>query len=201
MSAPARLPRAQRRDEILRGAARAFVDRGYVATSMEEIASESGITKLIVYRHFESKADLYRAVLTDVVDSIKDADLRGLEAGVGPSSHARALLCAARANPDGFRLLFRHAVREPEFAEFTEASRRGGVEFARGLLSPVLASGYLLDWAAETALGFTVQATLNWLDSGDPASDEEFVALATRSLEALVHTWIAHESKRSEELE
>lgn len=162
---------------------------------MDEIAAESGITKLIVYRHFESKADLYRAVLTDVVDSIREADVRGLEAGAGPSSHARALLSAARENPDGFRLLFRHAVREPEFAEFTEASRRGGVAFARGLLAPVLADGHLLDWAAETALGFTVQATLNWLDSGDPARDDEFVALATASLEALVLTWIAHDAQ------
>lgn len=199
MAVPTRLPRAQRRSEILRGAARAFADGGYAATSMDEIAAESGITKLIVYRHFESKADLYRAVLTDVVDSIRDADVRGLESGAGPSSHARALLSAARENPDGFRLLFRHAVREPDFAEFTEASRRGGVEFARGLLSPVIADASLLDWAAETALAFTVQATLIWLDSGDPARDAEFVAIATSSLEALVLTWIAHDGERPEE--
>lgn len=167
---------------------------------MEEIAAASGITKLIVYRHFESKADLYRAVLTDVVDSIKDADVQGLADGAGASTHARALMSAARENPDGFRLLFRHAAREPEFAGFTDAIRRDGVEFARGLLSQLFPDGQLLDWGAETALGFTVQATLNWLDSGDPARDDEFVGLATRSLEALVLTWLAHDAERPAEV-
>ena len=47
------LPRAARQAAILSGAAHAFARAGYAATSMEDIAAASGITKLIVYRHFD----------------------------------------------------------------------------------------------------------------------------------------------------
>lgn len=53
----------------------------------------------------------------------------------------------------------------------------------------------LLGWAAETALSFSVQATLNWLDSGDADRDDEFVGLATASLEALVRTWAVRDGE------
>ena len=41
---------------------------GFAATSMEDVAEACGVTKLIVYRHFDSKEDLYRAILQRVFD-------------------------------------------------------------------------------------------------------------------------------------
>lgn len=184
-----RLGREERRRSILRSAARTFSAGGYAATSMDAIAAEAGITKLIVYRHFESKDDLYRQILGEVVTAIRTAETAGLDAGVGPSVHARALLHAARTNPDGFRLLFRHAAREPEFAGFAERSWRRAVKFALALVSPWLPDVALHRWAAETVVAFLVTSTLNWLDHGEPERDEEFVALLTASLGALVSTW------------
>ena len=35
---------------------------------MEEIAKNAGITRLIIYRHFDSKEDLYRSVLDRAVE-------------------------------------------------------------------------------------------------------------------------------------
>src|SRR6478735_5329227 len=60
------LSRDQRKAQILLTAAAAFSRQGYAATSVEEVAQEAGITKLIVYRHFESKAELYTAILDQV---------------------------------------------------------------------------------------------------------------------------------------
>src|SRR5215510_4974755 len=57
------LSRPKRQAAILEGAAKAFALKGFAGTSMEEVALASGITKLIVYRHFASKEELYRAVL------------------------------------------------------------------------------------------------------------------------------------------
>jgi AcrR family transcriptional regulator len=57
------LDRAARREAIVRGAAAAFAEKGYAGTSMEDVAAAAGITKLIVYRHFSSKEELYDAVL------------------------------------------------------------------------------------------------------------------------------------------
>src|SRR5215216_1363540 len=58
-----RLGRAARREQILLAAARAFARAGFTATSLEDVAGEAGVTRAILYRHFDSKADLYRAVL------------------------------------------------------------------------------------------------------------------------------------------
>ena len=69
-----RLPRAERREVILRSAAQLFGRRGYAAASMEDIAAAAGVTKLILYRHFASKADLYRAVLQRVADQLKQTN-------------------------------------------------------------------------------------------------------------------------------
>ena len=60
-----RLPRAQRREQILTAATEAFARSGFAATSLEDIAAEADITRVILYRHFDSKADLYRMVLGD----------------------------------------------------------------------------------------------------------------------------------------
>ena len=58
-----RLPRAERREQILDAATRAFARRGFAATSLDDIAAEAGVSHVILYRHFASKSELYRAVL------------------------------------------------------------------------------------------------------------------------------------------
>ena len=58
-----RLPRAQRREQILAAATEAFARSGFAATSLDDIAAQAGITRVILYRHFDSKTDLYQAVL------------------------------------------------------------------------------------------------------------------------------------------
>src|SRR5580658_8594931 len=60
------LPREQRRQAILAGAARAFATAGFDSTSMDEIAEASGVTKLILYRHFDSKEELYLSIVERV---------------------------------------------------------------------------------------------------------------------------------------
>ena len=58
-----RLPRAQRREQILAAATKAFARNGFAATGLDDIAAEAGVTRVILYRHFDSKTDLYQAAL------------------------------------------------------------------------------------------------------------------------------------------
>src|SRR6185436_19787519 len=67
-----RLPRAERRAQLLTAAATAFVRAGFDGTSMEDVAEQAGVTRLIVYRIFATKEDLYRAVLESVTDRLRD---------------------------------------------------------------------------------------------------------------------------------
>lgn len=55
-----RMPGDQRKQNILEAARRAFSRRGDVAgTTIRDIAAEAGISEGIIYRHFESKEDLF----------------------------------------------------------------------------------------------------------------------------------------------
>jgi AcrR family transcriptional regulator len=47
------------REEILRAAAICFMDRGYSATSIDDVARKLGSTKGRIYHHYPSKADLF----------------------------------------------------------------------------------------------------------------------------------------------
>jgi AcrR family transcriptional regulator len=55
--------KARTRSELLRAANRLFLRDGFVATSLAAIAEEAGLTKGAVYSNFESKEDLFIAVL------------------------------------------------------------------------------------------------------------------------------------------
>jgi len=58
-----RLPAAERRELVLESAGELFGERGYAHTSLDEIAAAAGVTKPILYRHFDSKKALYLALL------------------------------------------------------------------------------------------------------------------------------------------
>jgi AcrR family transcriptional regulator len=181
------LPRAARQEAILRGAARAFAGTGYAGTSMEDIAAASGITKLIVYRHFDSKEELYRAVLQRVFDRLAEEFVIGYSRGAGGVG-ARSLLTVAREDPDGFQLLWHHAAHEPQFADYARELRERSVDASRALLGDQVPAD-LHEWAAHTLVDYLVEAVLNWLEYGDPTRDEEFVGLATAGARAGVRAW------------
>jgi AcrR family transcriptional regulator len=58
-----RLSADERRATIVEAAGRLFGERGYDATTLDDIASAAGVTKPILYRHFDSKRDLYLTLL------------------------------------------------------------------------------------------------------------------------------------------
>jgi len=61
-----RLSAGARRQQILDVAIDEFGRTGYFGTSMNDIAEAAGVTKPVLYQHFDSKADLYRALLDEV---------------------------------------------------------------------------------------------------------------------------------------
>jgi AcrR family transcriptional regulator len=58
-----RLPVVERRELIVEAAGRLFGERGYAGTRLDDVAAAAGVTKPILYRHFDSKRDLYVALL------------------------------------------------------------------------------------------------------------------------------------------
>lgn len=184
------LGRAERSASILRGAAEAFARSGFADTSMEDVAAATGVTRLIVYRHFSSKEDLYRAVLERVSRRLTEEFLAGLERHERRGVGALSLLTVAREDPNAFVLLFRHAAREPQFAQYAEQQRAASVAAARAFVTKDLGDETLERWASEAYVGWLVEAVLAWLDVGDPARDDELLDLCLRGGRALRSAWV-----------
>lgn len=59
----ARLPAAQRRQQLLDVAAELFAKEGYAKATTAQLAKAAGVTEPIIYRHFASKRDLFVALI------------------------------------------------------------------------------------------------------------------------------------------
>jgi AcrR family transcriptional regulator len=107
-----RLHASARRAQLLEIARTVFAQRGYVATSVEEIAARAKVSKPIVYEHFGGKEGLY-AVLVDremeyVVARISEAISSGTPRERVERA-ALAFLLYVRDQRDGFLVLSRDA--------------------------------------------------------------------------------------------
>jgi len=172
------MPRAQRREQILTAATHAFARAGFADTGLDDVAAEAGITRVILYRHFDSKAELYRALL--------DRAFTRLAEKVGTDDFGDdalpALLETAAEDPDAFRLLFRFAAREQEFRDLTDALAAASAEVTHRNLAKQLPPGPWLDWAARLIPTLTTEAVIAWLDAGQPDPDQ-----APARIRAAVH--------------
>ncbi|HEX4701830.1 MAG TPA: TetR/AcrR family transcriptional regulator [Pseudonocardiaceae bacterium] len=162
-----RLPRPQRREQILTAATDAFARSGFAATSLDEVAAEAGVTRMIVYTHFESKTALYQAVLDR---------MRGrLQQATGAPDYDRfsiaGLLAVAGADPAGFRLLFHHMAREPEFRSEVDRMRAAGFEVAHRFIAAGIPDPAWADWACHLIPIVVQEAVIAWLDAGRPDPD------------------------------
>jgi hypothetical protein len=85
----------------------------------------------------------------------------------------RALFDAARADPDGFVLLFRHAAREPEFAGYADAYSERALRRSEELLVDLEPDPVLRRWLARVSAQNVYESIVAWLQVGDPSRDEE----------------------------
>ena len=77
-----RLPAPERRAALLECACRVFSEGRYRGTTTSEIATEAGVTEPVLYRHFDSKRELYLACLDHAWEQVRtgwDAAVAGEE--------------------------------------------------------------------------------------------------------------------------
>jgi AcrR family transcriptional regulator len=186
-----RQPGAERREQIARAAAAVFMRGGFDGTSMDDVARQAGVTRLIVYRIFESKDVLYRSVLDLVIDDLEAAfdPVAKKARDHATQSLARMVLTVARRHPDAFRLLWRHAAHEPQFRELAEQFKLAVIGFAVELFGESIADPLLRRWAAESTVSHLYESVCLWLDDGDPARDDECAAMITEGMRAMVGRW------------
>ncbi|GMA40726.1 TetR family transcriptional regulator [Mobilicoccus caccae] len=111
-SARTRMTGKQRREQLLTIGRTLFADKGFEATTVEEIAARAGVSKPVVYEHFGGKEGVYavvvdreiRALLDSITGALDDesATARGLL-----EKAALALLDYVEQSSEGFRILVR----------------------------------------------------------------------------------------------
>jgi len=176
------MPRPERAASIVAAAARAFARRGYAGTSMDDVAAEAGVTKIILYRHHNTKKDIYIAALDATWQRLVDSSQLGYDTEAG----LRALLAAARRDAAGFTLLFRHAVREPEFAAYAQQLVGQTVQVAEETLADSVRDPRLRAWLARGVTDLVLNSVLEWITTGDPARDDEAAGLLFQTAAAVI---------------
>src|SRR5688572_9484092 len=108
-----RMTGAQRRQQLLDIGRELFGQKGYEATSIEEIAAHADVSKPVVYEHFGGKDGLYADVVAREMQQVLDRFTSALadpgRPREGLERAALALLGYIDEDTDGFRLLTRDA--------------------------------------------------------------------------------------------
>ena len=162
--------RQRRREELLDAADRVIQQRG-TSVSMDEIASEAGITKPVLYRHFGDKEGLYEALTRRYVDDLTNA-LRLAVATDDPRSRLAAAIDAYLAyverEPERYRFLL-HAGEQPRTAPIVAEFRRRHIAncaftAVENLEKAGLDPGFAEPWA-QCVNGMVRAAGSSWLES------------------------------------
>jgi AcrR family transcriptional regulator len=110
-----RLPRLARRRQLLSAAQEVFVENGYHAAAMDEIADRAGVSKPVLYQHFPGKLELYLALLDlhvdDMVNRCRDALASTHENKLRVQATFGAFFDFVSTQGEAFRLVFESDLR------------------------------------------------------------------------------------------
>ncbi len=163
-----RLTAEERRSQLFDVALSLFAERGYAAATMDDIAEAAGVTKPLVYQHFNSKRALYLELM-DVFSHALANRIGAATAGAeGPRQQVEVGMAAYFEmmvdNEQAFRLIYgRDAPDDPELGE----SLRRVEDTIAQVIDPLIDAG--LDpehrlLLAYSVVGMVEGASRRWLD-------------------------------------
>jgi AcrR family transcriptional regulator len=186
-AATRRLTAEQRRQQLFAVSLGLFAQRGYRATTMDDIADAAGVTKPLLYQHFSSK----RALYLELVDSIAKELLTAVRGAVMQADGPRQQV------EFGFAAYFRLVVnKEAEFKLLYGRDHADDAELGRALrtvedaiaeaIDPLIDAGLDDDHRRLLAYGIVGMAEgasrhfMAHRPEGEDAVDEEAQRLARR---------------------
>ncbi|HZO63475.1 MAG: TetR/AcrR family transcriptional regulator [Kribbellaceae bacterium] len=185
---------AERREQLISISRGLFAEKGYEATSVEEIAARAEVSKPVVYEHFGGKEGLYAVVVDREVRSLLDTVTAALTSGRAHElveQAALALLDYIESSSDGFRILVRDSPVGSSTGSFISILSDVGTrvehilaeEFKRRGLDPKNAPMY-----AQMLVGMVALTGQWWLDARKPKKPDvaaHLVNLAWNGLSGL----------------
>ena len=165
---------AQRREQLVSVGREVFAQRGYAATSIEELAARADVSKPVVYEHFGGKEGLYAVVVDREMERVLDRFTSALAVGGSPRAllerAALALLDYVEEDTAGFRVLSRDSPGSYS-SLIGELARRVehllGERFGERGYDPLLAALY-----SQALVGMVAQVGQWWLETRSPGKAE-----------------------------
>jgi AcrR family transcriptional regulator len=188
-----RMSSAQRREQLISIGRQLFAERGFDATSIEEVASRAKVSKPVVYEHFGGKEGLYAVVVDREVRSLLDRIAAALTAGHPHElleQAALALLDYIEQETDGFRVLVRESPLMSASGNFSsvlndvahQVEHILGAEFKTRGYDPRLAELY-----SQALVGMVALTGRWWLEVRKPRKDTVAAHLVNLAWNGLSH--------------
>jgi AcrR family transcriptional regulator len=188
-----RMTGRERREQLLDVGRTLFAQKGFEATSIEEIAARAGVSKPVVYEHFGGKEGLYAVVVDREMSDLMDRLTGSLSSGhprVLVEHAALALLTYIEEQTDGFRILTRDSPVASSTGNFSSllndiASQVEHImsrEFASRGISTKLAPMY-----AQMLVGMVALTGQWWLEERKPKREEVAAHLVNLGWNGLAH--------------
>jgi AcrR family transcriptional regulator len=184
---------AQRREQLIAIGRQLFAERGFDATSIEEVASRAKVSKPVVYEHFGGKEGLYAVVVDREVRALLERVTTALTAGHPRElleQAATALLDYIEAETDGFRVLVREVPVMSGSGNFMsvlndvahQVEHILGAEFKSRGYDPKLAELY-----SQALVGMVALTGSWWLEARRPRKDTVAAHLVNLAWNGLSH--------------
>ena len=189
-----RMTGAQRRQQLLDIGRELFGQKGYEATSIEEIAARADVSKPVVYEHFGGKEGLYAVVVDREMQLLLDR----FTSALATPGHPRELLERAALvlleyiedDTDGFRVLTRDAPVTSGTGTYSsligEVARKVehllGRQFDSRGYDPQLAELY-----SQALVGMVALVGQWWLDTRSPDKHQVAAHLVNLAYNGLAH--------------
>lgn len=132
-----------RKQEILKAAAKTFSLYGYKATSVDQIAREAGVGKGTIYTFFANKEDLFQAIVLSTIEEMKQQAVRVLDPSATPAENAHKALIKMLEFRETHQLLARlieeeRATKSKAVYDMMQQVEKAIVEFIEQRLSRAL---------------------------------------------------------------
>ena len=180
------MPASDRRALILEAARDAFADGGYNGTSLDTVAEGAGVSKTLIYEHFDSKRDLHAAMLehhvSELVERLGEA-LAAAEPGEERMRAGTEAFFAFLQERRGAASIMLRNTGDPDVAEWLDRLRdqigAAIVELMTAELTEPLADDpgtrLMIEMAAQQQIG-AIQSLADWWGEHRDVPAEQVVA-------------------------
>ena len=188
-----RMSFSQRREQLISVGRQLFAEKGFDATSIEEIAARAKVSKPVVYEHFGGKEGIYAVVVDREVNSLLERITSALTAGHPRElleQAALALLDYIEQETNGFRVLVRESPVMSASGNFSsvlndvahQVEHILGAEFKSRGYDPKLAELY-----SQALVGMVALTGRWWLEVRKPRKETVAAHLVNLAWNGLSH--------------